>query len=281
MGLAACFSAASTSPLSIRVRGVEGLARSAVSIDFKLGSVGLFFHLTLSRAAVQHAGNADVMDIDEFAGCLGAQIDARHGLPDDPVAVGGFDLNLLGKLESDDVVADQLAIADAAVMAADQAILDRKLFERQFEPLGGACDEKMPRLRCRLAQGIGSDLDRFAGDRCALVRNARGISQHHDDAGKGYIEFLGDDLTERGANARAKIDMAVKSGDGAVRGDLNERFEWVVGGGACGPRDRESSRWAALRRGGDTHQPWTSARLPAARSTARMISRCAPQRQRL
>ena len=167
--------AASTSPLSIRVRGVEGLARSAVSTSPRSGSVGVGFQrdLELRRrldrvflalgddadeiadpdhgdqpgniahrsfvdrdqagaderpgidagigrahdAAVQHAGHAHVVHIDQFAGRLRRQIDARHRLPDDAVGGDRLDLDLVGKLEADGLVADQFAIADAAIVA--------------------------------------------------------------------------------------------------------------------------------------------------------------------
>ena len=42
-------------------------------------------------AAVQHAGHAHVVDIDQFAGRLGRKIDARHRLPDDGVGIDGLD----------------------------------------------------------------------------------------------------------------------------------------------------------------------------------------------
>jgi hypothetical protein len=48
IGLAAAAMAASTSPLSIRVRGADGLARSAFSMSFKSGNVGVGFQLTFS-----------------------------------------------------------------------------------------------------------------------------------------------------------------------------------------------------------------------------------------
>ena len=167
------------------MRGVEGLARSAVSTSFRSGSVGVGFQLTFScaaaltafflafgddadeiadpdhgdqpgniadrslvdrdqagadkgagidagigrthHAAMQHAGHAHVVDIDEFAGRLRRQIDARHRLPDDAVGIDGLDRDIVGEFEADGLVADQFAIADAAVIfAADQAVFDRE-----------------------------------------------------------------------------------------------------------------------------------------------------------
>ena len=93
------------------------------------------------------------------------------------------------------------------------------------QPLRGARHQKMPRLRGRLAQRHRRDLDGLAGDGRALVGNKRGIAEHDDDARKGHVEFFGDDLPERGADAGAEIDMAVEGGDRAVGGDLDEGLE--------------------------------------------------------
>src|SRR4030095_5346352 len=108
---------------------------------------------------------------------------------------------------------------------ADQTVFDRKIFEAKLEPFRGARDQKMPRLRGGLAQGDRRDLDGFAGDSRALIGNARGIAQHDDDARKGHVEFFGDDLSERGANAGAEIDMTVEGGDRTVGGYFHESFE--------------------------------------------------------
>ena len=153
-------SRASTLPLSISVRGVEGLARSAFSSCSRSGSVGdcLPAHLELRsaaliafssrsattptkspirttatrpgisrtetfidrnqagadkgagidagigrahHAAMQHAGHAHIVHVDEFAGRLGRQIDARHRLADDAVGADRLHRNVVGKFEAD------------------------------------------------------------------------------------------------------------------------------------------------------------------------------------
>ncbi len=43
------------------------------------------------HAAVQHAGHADIVDVDEFAGRLGRKVDARHRLADDAVSAHRLD----------------------------------------------------------------------------------------------------------------------------------------------------------------------------------------------
>ena len=181
------------------------------------------------HAAMQHAGHAHVVDVNQFAGRLRRQVGARHRLPDDGVGVDGLDLNVVSQLEADGLAGDQFAVADAAVVAAaDQAVFDREVFHRKLKPFRGARDQEMPRLGGRLAQGHRRDLDGLAGDGRALIGNPRGIAEYDDDARKGHVEFLGDDLPERGANAGAEIDMAVEGGDRTVGRYLDEGFECAL-----------------------------------------------------
>src|ERR1700687_284714 len=86
----------------------------------------------------------------------------------------------------------------------------------------------MPRLCGGVAQGYGRDLDGFAGDGRALIGDARGVAEHDDDTRKGHVEFLGDDLSERGANARAEIDMAVEGRDRTAGRDLDKGLEGAL-----------------------------------------------------
>ena len=150
--------------------------------------------------------------------------------------------------------------------------------DRQLQLLRRARQQEMPRLRRRLAQRHRGDLDGFAGDGRALVGHARGIAEHHDDARKGHVEFFGDDLAERGADAGAEIDMAVEGGDRAVGGDLDEGFETAF---ARRSRANDGQRSRGMHRASGGHQSRASATWPAARIAARMISICAPQRHRL
>ncbi len=107
-------------------------------------------------------------------------------------------------------------------MAADQAVLDGEIADGEFKPRGGLRQQEQPRLRRRLAQRHRRDLDSFAGDGRALIGNARGVAEHDDDASKGHVKFLCDDLSERRPNAGAEIDMAVIGGNCTVGRDLDE-----------------------------------------------------------
>ncbi len=169
------------------------------------------------HAAVQHAGHAHVVHIDQFAGRFRRKVDARHRLPDDRVGIDRFDLNAISQFEADRLSRDQFAVADAAVIpAAHEPIFDGEFCHGQLKPFRGARHQEMPGLCRGVAQGHGGDLNGFAGDGRALIGNARGIAEHDDDARKGYVEFLGDDLSERGTNAGSEIDMTVEGRDRTV-----------------------------------------------------------------
>ena len=234
-------------------------------------------------AAMQHAGHAHVVNVNQFAGRLRRQIDARHGLPDDGVGIGGLHGNIIGQFKLDGLARDQFAIADAAIiLAADQAVFNDEILDRKFQPRRGTRDQKLPRLRRGLAQRHGGDLDRFARNRRALIGDERGIAEHDDDARKGHVEFLRDDLPERGADAGAEIDMAVIGGDRSVGGDPDEGLELdgLDGGGGTNDGERALQPFAILGRVGRRHHACASTARPAARIAARMISICAPQRHR-
>ncbi len=186
------------------------------------------------HAAMQHAGHADVVHIDQLAGRLCGKIDARHRLSDDGIAGGLLQRHVLRKRKANGFVPDQFAIGDAAiVVAAHQPVLDRKLIRIDLELLGGTRYKELPGLCRGLAQGNGCDLDGFACDRCALIGNLCRIAEHDHDTRKGHVELFGDDLPERRANPGAEIDVAVVGRDSAVGRDLDEGLEVAcLAGGA-------------------------------------------------
>ncbi|MEH2614721.1 hypothetical protein V1293_007010 [Bradyrhizobium sp. AZCC 1693] len=232
---------------------------------------------------MQHAGDAHIVYVHKFAGRLRRQIDTRHGLPNDGVGISRLHGNIISQFKLDGLAGYQFAIADAAiVLAAYQTIFNNKIFDRKLQPLCGTRDQKLPRLRGGLAQRHGSDLDRFARDRRTLIGDERCIAEHDDDTGKGYVEFLRDDLAERGADAGAEIDMTVIRGDRSVGGNSDEGLELdgLDGGGRTNDGQRSLHPFAILGRVGSRHHVCASTTWPAARIAARMISICAPQRHR-
>jgi hypothetical protein len=133
-------------------------------------------------------------------------------------------------------------------------------------------EQHLPRRGSSLAQRLRRDLDGLAGDRRPLVGRARRIAQNHGHAVEGDIEFLGDDLAKRGADAGAEIDMAVEGGDPAIAADDDEDLDRL---GAILDDQQLVRTIQIILRGGCGHAD------AAARTAARMISTCVPQRQRL
>ncbi len=80
-------------------------------------------------AAVEHAGYAHVMNINEFAGSLRRKVGARHRLPDNGVGIDGLYRNVIRQFKADDLAGNQFAVADAAVIpSADQTVFYREVF---------------------------------------------------------------------------------------------------------------------------------------------------------
>ena len=88
------------------------------------------------------------------------------------VGINRLDDDVLGQFKADGFAGNQFAVADAAVIAsADQAVFDDKVLLGKLQPLRGARDQELPRLRCRPAQGYRGDLNGFAGNGRALIGN--------------------------------------------------------------------------------------------------------------
>ena len=233
-------------------------------------------------AAVQHAGDANVVHVSEFAGRLRRKIDARHRAADDLIIVDRFDGHVVSQRETDGLVADQLAIAERAIIGAtDQSILDGQILNGGTQLRCRPDQQKGARLRGRFAQRHRGDLDGLAGDRRALVGHDGGVAEHDHDAGEGDVELFCDDLSQRGPDAGAEIDMPVEGRDLAGRGDPNEGLELSIGARDGAFDDQPAARCVGFGGRASAHQSNASSACPAARIAARRISIWAPQRQRL
>ncbi len=115
-----------------------------------------------------------------------------------------------------------------------------------------------------------------------MIRRARGVAQHHGHLIQADIKLLGDDLRQGGAHPGAEIDMAVEAENPPRAVDQHERhgrLARLVDDQAVVQRQQ---RQVIERRRIDRRQGDASAALAAAaRATARAISTCVPQRQRL
>src|SRR5206468_11765673 len=89
------------------------------------------------HAAVQHAGYADVVHEGQLARGLGREVDAGHRLADNGVIVDRLDSDVVGKLETNGLSTDQLALADAAIVVpAHEAVFDPEIGGHQLQALG-------------------------------------------------------------------------------------------------------------------------------------------------
>ena len=61
-------------------------------------------------------------------------------------------------------------------------------------------------------------------DVATLVRREHGVALNERDVAERHVELFGDDLRERGAHARAEIDLARVDGDLAVRADARGSY---------------------------------------------------------
>ncbi len=171
------------------------------------------------HAPVQHAGRAHVVHEDQLARELGRDVDARLRAADDAVVLRVLQARAAVELQHGACARHQLAEADAegrVVAGVDAAFAHRQQRRLNAEALRRLREKPAARLRGREPQRLRMDLQRGAGDGRALVRRACGVAEHHVHLRERQVEFLGDDLRERGADAGAEVDMAVERGDAAV-----------------------------------------------------------------
>ena len=259
------------------------------------------------HAAVQHAGHAHVVHKHQLAADLGGDVHALHGLADHGVIGGGLGGRGIHQLQRGVCAHQQRAVGHLVRWVCSDLHHPRahlQLIHRHAQPLCGLRHQPVACLRGGGAQGLGVDLDGRTGDGGALVGRAGGVAQHHVHLGQRHIEFFGHDLRECGADAGAQVHMAVECGHAAVvphgdqylhalgrvarhQGGLALDGRWrgrrvahhqqhALGGMEVGAGER-----AVGAQGWRRVHARASRISSAARSTARMISTCVPQRHRL
>lgn len=261
--------------------------------------VGRAYH-----AAVEHAVQAQVVDIGQLAGDLGRDVHARGGLAD--ITTGAdrleFDARVQGQVQV--LPAGQFGVAQASCRASadvDLSALDPQPGNRLVEDFRRAFQQPLAQLGGGLAQGQGADLEGRAGDGRALVRGSGGVAEDHPHLFEIDIQFVGDDLCQRGAYPGAEIDMTAERGDVAVgvQGDktvdvVRRRVRWQCarvknlgcGQQGFGQQGADHDQAAGLEQAATgqrqvVHGRPRSASSWRARAAACRISKCAPQRQRL
>ena len=176
---------------------------------------------------MQHAAHPQIVDVGEAPRHLGRDIDAPDRLADDRVVLRVLELRRLGVVELDleHLAADQLAIADAAIAGADDAVGHAQLFRLGVEALRRLLDQRRARGRRRVADLHAAGLDGEAAPGRALVGRERGIALDDAHGVERHVELLGGHLRERGAHAGAEIDLAGIDRDAAARVDGEERVD--------------------------------------------------------
>ncbi len=253
-------------------------------------------------ASVQHSVEAQVVDEDEAAGGLAGDVDARHRSTDDAVVADRLLHDAAVEAELDATAVEQRAVGDAAAVARmHDAVADGQRVAVRAQRRGRAIDETGAGLRRRDPQRRRVDLDRRARDGGALIGRHRGVAHHHRDPRRRHVEFLGDDLRQRRAEAGAEVDVSVQRDDRAV---VPDRQQHLVAFGRIGrdggrlPRDRRGGRPGSrghvaqhqqhaarraevLARAQARRTAHRDASRSIATSTAATISTWVPQRHRL
>ena len=175
-------------------------------------------------AAVEHARDADVVDVGRLAGDLVRDVDPRRARADDLVLADrlrarrardglGRRRRVAGGREARDLdveqlVADQRAVGDGLAAARDDALLDREARLRRrrgSSRRGRAARSSRPRPRhgsaCRPSARPGCRRSRPG----SASRSCRGRSA---SSGEAHVELLGRDHQQRGRRALAHLDLA-------------------------------------------------------------------------
>ena len=243
-------------------------------------------------AAMQHAGNFDIVHIFELARDLCRNVRARHVLADEAIGLGIAHGRFRIELQLETLVADQAGEGHAGTTACFRAhfTVDRVKFAcRAPEFLGTELDKGLAGGRSCLAQLHAALGNAVGARRRSLVGRQRAVALDQLDATDWQPEFFRRDLREGGAQAGAEIDLAgidrrravgmereigidLRGVDRLGRGALRER-------GAIernGDEERAGALQKCAARGVDIHPRDP----PEARTTALTMRSCVPQRHR-
>ena len=244
--------------------------------------------------AMHHAGQAQVLHVHRLAGHLAGNVEALDRLTHDLVQADRLRTYRGARLAIEVGRGGKLRVRDAlAVRCADHAVRDAERIRAHLEPRRGKLDQDRAHFGGRETQRGPGVLDRLTAGRHSLVRGAAGVAGNHIDPRERQIELFGGDLRERGDDALPQLHLAGEDGRAAVCVDADPGIQLAIAIEAtgepllflCGDRiEREREHDSAETLGeiaaidGDGHHV-----LPislAARSTARTIRLCVPQRQR-
>ena len=229
-------------------RFVHRFQRVTDEIAMVSTGIGRAHHTT-----VQHAGDAHIVHIHLRAGELVKHVQARHRLPHQLVIRNGLDGGLQVQQQSHMLAAQGFGQAQPIrlrQLGGGQRRLGgvRCRQNRQFWRVrqGGLRKQPGPGLGGRASQRLGVDLQRRAGDGGALVWHARRVTKHHVDLRQRDVQFLCNDLRQRGSQAGAHVHMPVQGRDAAIVPDRQQdfhAFSQITGNGCRLARHRNGRRW--------------------------------------
>ena len=200
---------------------------------------------------------------------LRRQVDARHALSDHLVGC-----DLLGRHRAGDGLREvDLGRDGPVILACRCAVLQEPAIDHR--KLVAAAVEAQRRSIERLGANLGADqpyraarhVDRQRRGRIELVRAVRGVAGQHGDATQRHVQFFSRDLADGGNDALPHLDLAGGDAHGAIGLELDPAVETRVLDQARGQHGR-------------IHAMPPLRSIAAARSTARRMRWCAPQRQR-
>jgi hypothetical protein len=129
----------------------------------------------------------------------------------------------------------------------DDAVLNDQILASDIEHLSRPGQQKNSRRRRGMTERDCRHLDRLTSDCGALVRRICCVPKHDRDAVDRYIQFLGNNLCERRANAGAEIHTPAEAYNRAVGTAGEKEFDFLALGLNCRlQRSRSISRGTGL-----------------------------------
>ena len=159
---------------------------------------------------MQHSGNAEVLHVRELSRQLTGNIEPSNRLADDLVVGGVFCWGRGVDLESEVLTADQFGIGYRSVAGfrSDHPIRDDQIV---FHGAKALCRfvERNASSGCRCLTDLHTTiLDRQVAIGRALVRRERSVALNYIDVCYGSIEFVGNDLSNAGADAGTELNLS-------------------------------------------------------------------------
>ena len=223
---------------------VQGVANESTAVGARIG----WSH----DPAMQHAGHAHIVDIDQIRKHLGGDVHTRQALTHPLMVIRWCQLGVGLQGQIDRLVFEQGCPRQAAVWGTeDFTVLKLHLAWGQGPALGGLSDQPLAGLRRRSSQRRGMDLNRGAGNRGPLVGRHRGHTHQDMDFGRIGVKFFSHQLGQGGAQTGAQIHMAMQSGDAAVVPHGQQTF--IALAGVAVDKGRLARRWGLLGQGGATN----------------------------